>query len=104
MNDEAPQPVVLHVLGKEYRVVCPPGEEESLLTAARYLSGKMEEIKASGKIIGVERVAVMTALNIAHELLREQGKKEGERELSKRIETLRHKVEAALEECRQPDP
>lgn len=103
MNDEA-QPVMLHILGKEYRVVCPPGEEEALLTAARYLNKKMEEIKASGKIIGVERVAVMTALNITHELLREQSRKEGERELSKRIQTLRHKVEAALEECRQVDP
>ncbi|ADJ27506.1 cell division protein ZapA [Nitrosococcus watsonii] len=103
MNDEA-QPVVLHILGKEYRVVCPPGEEEALLTAARYLSQKMEEIKAGGKIIGVERVAVMSALNIAHELLREQSRKEGERELNERIKSLRHKVEAVLEECRQVDP
>ncbi|ADE16733.1 protein of unknown function DUF710 [Nitrosococcus halophilus Nc 4] len=103
MNDEA-QPVVLHILGKEYRVACPPGEEEALLTAARYLNKKMEEVKVGGKIIGVERVAVMTALNITHELLKEQSRKEGERELSKRIQTLRHKVEAALEECRQVDP
>lgn len=103
MNDEA-QPVVLHILGKEYRVVCPSGEEEALLTAARYLNKKMEEIKAGGKIIGVERIAVMSALNIAHELLREQSKQEGERELNKRIQTLRHKVEAVLEECRQVDP
>jgi cell division protein ZapA len=102
MNDEA-QPIVLHILGKEYRVVCPSGEEEALLTAARYLSKKMEEVKSSGKIIGVERVAVMTALNIAHELLQEHSRKEGERELNERIQTLRHKVEAALEECRQID-
>jgi cell division protein ZapA len=46
----------------------------------------------------------MAALNIAHELLQEQSRKEGERELNERIQTLRHKVEAALEECRQIDP
>lgn len=103
MSDEA-QPIVLHVLGKEYRVVCSPGEEEALLEAARYLDKKMEAIKSSGKIIGVERMVVMAALNIAHELLQEQSRKEGERELNERIQTLRDKVEAALEECRQIDP
>lgn len=74
MNNEAP-PMVLHILGKEYRVGCPLGNEESLLTAARYVNKKMEEVKGCGKVIGVERVAIMTALNIAHELLEEYSRK-----------------------------
>lgn len=99
MSDES-QPVMLHILGKEYPVVCPPGEKEALLTAARHLSEKMKEIKNSGKVIGVERVIVMAALNITHELLREQGQKEGLRDQSKRIQALQHKIDAALEEYR----
>lgn len=99
MSNES-QPVMLHILGKEYPVVCPPGEKEALLTAARYLSEKMKEIKSSGKVIGVERVIVMAALNITHELLRERGQKEGLREQSKQIQALQHKIEVALEECR----
>jgi cell division protein ZapA len=95
---DATEPVRLHILGKEYRVVCPSGEEESLLTAARYLNKKMKEIKNSGKVIGVERVAVMAALNITYELLQERKQKEREDEQDKRIEILQRKVEAALEE------
>jgi cell division protein ZapA len=94
----ATEPVRLYILGKEYRVVCPSGEEESLLTAARYLNKKMKEIKNSGKVIGVERVAVMAALNITHELLQERKQKEKEHEQDKRIEVLQRKVEAALDE------
>jgi len=97
MND-ATEPVRLYILGKEYRVVCPAGEEESLLTAARYLNQQMKQIKNSGKIVGVERVAVMAALNITHELLQERNQKEREYEQDKRIQVLQRKVEAALEE------
>ncbi len=97
MSDEA-QPIMLHILGKEYRIVCPSGEEEALLTAAQYLSERMKEVRSSGKVIGVERVAVMTALNITHELLQERLQREGAREQSKRIQALQQKIEMALEQ------
>lgn len=97
MSDEA-QPVMLNILGKEYRIVCPSGEEEALLTAAQYLSKRMKEIRGSGKVIGVEQVAVITALNITHELLQERLQREGVREQSKRIQALQQKIEMALEE------
>ena len=60
--------LAVDILGKEYQVACPPGEEESLLRSARYLDEKMREIRLKGKTIGVERIAVMAALNIANEL------------------------------------
>jgi cell division protein ZapA len=57
------------LLGRTYRVACEPGEREALLQAVAYLDGKMAEIRKIGKTTGTERIAVMTALNIAHELL-----------------------------------
>lgn len=59
----------INILGREFRVACPVDEQESLLTAADYLDKKMREIREQGKVIGVERIAVMAALNIAYELL-----------------------------------
>jgi cell division protein ZapA len=57
------------ILGRNYKVACEDGEREALLQAVAYVDGKMNDIKQSGKIAGTERVAVMAALNIAHELL-----------------------------------
>ncbi len=57
------------IMGREFRVACAPGEEEKLLEAVDYLDQKMREIRDAGKVIGVERIAIMAALNITHELL-----------------------------------
>lgn len=64
--------VTVHILDKEYCIACPPDERSNLESAARYLDGKMREIRSSGKVIGADRVAVMAALNISHELLHKQ--------------------------------
>lgn len=57
------------IMGREFRVACPADEQDELLQAVSYLDRKMREIRDSGKVIGVERIAIMAALNIAHELL-----------------------------------
>jgi cell division protein ZapA len=57
------------ILGRTYKVACEEGERDALLRTAAYLDAKMEEIRKSGKVSGTERIAVMAALNIAHELL-----------------------------------
>jgi cell division protein ZapA len=57
------------IMDRQYRVACPEGERESLMASVAYLDQKMREIKSSGKIAGADRIAVMAALNIAHELL-----------------------------------
>jgi cell division protein ZapA len=58
-------PVTVHILDKEYRILCQDGEQDDLLASARYLDMKMREIRATGKVIGSDRIAVMAALNIA---------------------------------------
>ncbi|KNC14742.1 MULTISPECIES: cell division protein ZapA [Pseudomonas] len=64
--------VTVQILDKEYSIICPPQERSNLVNAARYLDGKMREIRSSGKVIGADRIAVMAALNITHDLLHRQ--------------------------------
>ncbi len=60
--------VTVAILGKQFSVACPEHERTALIAAAEYLDGKMREIHDSGKVIGLERCAIMAALNITHEL------------------------------------
>lgn len=66
---DSPKTLEVTLLGRSYRVACSDEEREALLQAVAYLEGKMNEIKQSGKVAGTERIAVMAALNVAHELL-----------------------------------
>ena len=66
---ESPSTVVVKILDKEYQISCPPSEQEALLKSARYLDENMRKIKARGNIHGTEKISVMAALNITHEML-----------------------------------
>ncbi|MSQ87930.1 MAG: cell division protein ZapA [Betaproteobacteria bacterium] len=66
---ETVKTIEINILGHIYKIACKEGEREALLQAAAYLDGKMGEIKNAGKVGGADRIAVMAALNIAHELL-----------------------------------
>jgi cell division protein ZapA len=57
------------IMGREFRVACPEEEQKELLASVDYLDKKMRDIRDAGKVIGIERIAIMAALNIAHELL-----------------------------------
>ena len=59
----------ISIMGREFRVACPENEQAGLLEAVDYLNRKMLDIRDAGKIIGLERIAIMAALNIAHEML-----------------------------------
>ena len=61
--------IEISILGRSYRIACEEGERDALMQAVAYLDDKMSEIKKAGKVNGVDRIAVMAALNIAHELL-----------------------------------
>jgi cell division protein ZapA len=68
MTDKA-KSLDVNIMGRSYKVTCPDEEREALLQAVAYLDQKMGEIKSGGRVASVERIAVMAALNIAHELL-----------------------------------
>jgi cell division protein ZapA len=85
------------IMGREYRVACPPDQEKELLEAVVYLDRKMREIREQGKVVGVERIAVMAALNIAHELLAIRGG--GAFDIAgfkRRIESMQAAIDGAL--------
>ncbi|MDS4029003.1 MAG: cell division protein ZapA [Candidatus Contendobacter sp.] len=90
--------VAVHVAGCDYRFACSPAEREELLEAAYHLDQKMREIRDhSGKSLALESVAMMAALNLSHELLRQQRQAtEMEALLNRRLQVLSRKVDMAL--------
>ncbi|MGD8476691.1 MAG: cell division protein ZapA [Burkholderiales bacterium] len=64
-----PSGIDVTILGRQFRVACTEDEKQELLKSVSYLDNKMREIRDSGKVIGLERIAIMAALNMAHELL-----------------------------------
>jgi cell division protein ZapA len=90
-------PVTVRILDKEYRVACNQGEEDSLIAAARLVDQKMREIRASGKVLGTDRIAVMASLNLAHDLLEKQSlKDEVNQGLNTRLRNMQQKIDAVL--------
>lgn len=102
---EAIANVTIRILDKEFHVNCPADEEQDLLASADLVHRQMREIKAGGKVIGLDRVAVMVALNLANELLKLRG---SDRELKNvvdlRIRSMRERLDAALEPARHFAP
>ncbi len=64
-----PKGLQINIMGRDFRVACPDNEQEGLLEAVDYLNKKMQEIRSAGKVVGLERIAIMAALNITHEFL-----------------------------------
>ena len=96
--------VTVHIMGKEYLIACSDEERQGLLQSARFLDQKMSEIRNSGKIIGTDRIAVMAALNIAHELLTQGSSNDIQQQaMSSRIRGLQTKIEDALQQSRQAE-
>jgi cell division protein ZapA len=96
------QPINISILDKDYKVACPPGEQSALLESAKFLDNKMREIRDSGNIMGSERIAVITALNMANDLLRSSNvDKEIGQELPPRLKDLENKISRVLEKARQ---
>src|SRR5438874_11347319 len=94
---EAAKTVEVQLLGRTYRVTCEEGERESLMQAVAYLDGKMNEIRKAGKVMGAERIAVMAALNVAHELLSVRlGTGFDVGQAKRRISAIESKIDAAI--------
>ena len=94
--------VTIRVLDKDYQIACPVDERDALLDSARVLDGKMREIRDNRKMVGADRIAVMAALNITHDLLLcESGKGEAGPGTKTRLRSLQNKVEAAISRGRQ---
>ena len=89
--------VKVHILDKEYNISCPPDEKAALVESAKLLDARMRETRAGGKVVGVERVAVMAALNLSYELLTRDAQEDERRaELNHRLHQMQERIDAAL--------
>ena len=92
--------LTISLLGREFRVACPEGEEKQLLASVDYLNRKMKEVRDTGKVVGNERIAIMAALNIAHEHMSNEGKGSAPSfdgsAYKRRIVAMQETVESAL--------
>jgi cell division protein ZapA len=87
MNASASEPVSLRLLDREFHIACAPEERAGLVAAAQFLDGKMRELKANAKAPGFDRIAVLTAVSIAHES-QEQVLTDGLASLRKKLDGL----------------
>lgn len=93
----ATEPVKVTILDKEYLVGCPEDEREGLIRAATFLNRRMKEIRDSGKVVGADRIAVMAALNICHELLQLESRHDGVLALVEdRVRSMDQRLAAAM--------
>jgi len=94
--------VSVRILEKEYHITCPLHERSDLLDSAEYLNAKMREIRDAGKVVGLDRIAVIAALNMANELLRFRNRDHDlESDVGGRLRILRERVQSALEKGQQ---
>jgi len=90
------------ILGREYQISCPPEEEESLRKSARYLDKQMEQVKSRGTSLAYEKIAVLAALNITHDLMKiNQAADTSQYDAQRDIRELEKKIDAVLVACRQ---
>ncbi|WP_027857478.1 cell division protein ZapA [Marinobacterium jannaschii] len=95
MSQPEQRTVEVRLLDKEYTVSCPDGAEAELLASADYLDEKMREIRRHGKLVGLERIAVMAALNISHELI--SMRRQDRNDVEDRLRKLGAKIDRALQ-------
>ncbi|MBS0365104.1 MAG: cell division protein ZapA [Proteobacteria bacterium] len=102
MTQQEAARVSVRIMEKEYVVSCPYEERAALLDAAEFLNVRMREIRESGKVVGMDRIAVMAALNLAHEYLKTRDRETRvDSGVGHRVRALRERVEGALEKGQQ---
>lgn len=91
-------PVEVRILDREYLVACQPQEREGLVAAATFVDGRMRELRGGNKMAGVDRIAVLTALNLAHELMQlKRGSGDEEREFALSLKDLHRKLDGLID-------
>ncbi len=93
--------IAIHILDKEYQVSCPPEEESALLAAARQLDERMRAIRSNGAVIGLERIAVMAALNLTYDLAKAEASASASNLASEQLRRLDNKLGQALQSLEQ---
>ena len=94
MSNAASEPVTIRILDREYVVGCEPDERDGLMAAAKILDSKMREVRGGNRMAGVDRIAVLAALNLAHELHQSRSDSERrERDLSRTVGAMQRRLD-----------
>ena len=98
MSSSTSEPVIIRILDREYTVGCEPDERDSLSAAARLLDARMREIRGGNRVAALDRVAVLAALNLAHELqqLRDDAQRR-ERDMRRTLDGVEARLDAVLD-------
>lgn len=97
MSSEIRNTVIVNILDKDYQIGCPPEQQAELAQSAQHLDSQMRTIREAGKVIGLDRIAVMAALNIAHELIKEKSRPDGDSVTDDKLKRLNNKLDNALQ-------
>ena len=92
--------LTVNILDKDYRVACPSSEKEGLKASAELLNNRLNEIKESGSVLGTERIAVMAALNLSHEVVTGKQIREEHADLDARISRLSDRIESSIRQIK----
>ncbi len=90
------EPLTIKILGKEYRIGCPEEEKDNLRASADLLNEKLDEIRNQGSVIGSERIAIMAALNMSHDILHSQTITDKNSDLNERMDALSERISDSM--------
>jgi len=94
--------VAINILDKEYQVSCPAEEQDALIRSSRLLDQRMRDIRKTGGVVGLERIAVMAALNLSYDLLNAERKANENDKIERDLRRIDSKLENALAATQQP--
>ncbi|MBT8069490.1 MAG: cell division protein ZapA [Xanthomonadales bacterium] len=99
MEKTSSEPISVSILDRDYQFACEPGERKALREAAAFLDERMRSIKGAGRLMALERIAVMTALNLSDELLKlQKNEKYRQDNVDNRIRMLVNELDDALDD------
>lgn len=101
MSSEKINTVIVNILDKDYQVGCPPEQQAELAESAQHLDSQMRKIREAGKVIGLDRIAVMAALNISHELIQQKSQSTNSSDTEDKLKRLNNKLDNALQQYLQ---
>jgi cell division protein ZapA len=96
------EPVKVNILDREFMVAAPPEQQADLHESARQLDARMREIRDGGRVVGTDRIAIMAALNLMHELLEARSQSRDDAALGDRLQALETRIGAYLDEVDIP--
>ncbi|MFA5631912.1 MAG: cell division protein ZapA [Porticoccaceae bacterium] len=94
--------VNIQILDKDYQVNCPPEEQSALIRSSQLLDARMREIRKSGHVIGLERIAMMAALNLTYDLLMAESRASASADVNRDLDQLDQKLSDALSRFSAP--